>query len=158
MNPATPETSVERLPPEHRAALQIAVESLGDAVFGLGGGALLAVLGLDVTVGDLDLMLPAGSDVPDIPWPSEQPSFDAGPLSSDWVRRGKVGGVSVDLVAGLRVRTPVGQIPVPPAGGGTARVAGRDLALSPPEAWLVVYRAHNPHRARLLEAYLAANR
>ena len=142
----------------HRRALGIVADALEDRVFGIGGGALLALLGIEVVVGDLDIVFPAGTPPPDVPWEVREPELPPGPLSSDFVLRASVAGIDVDLVGGLRVAPPEGPpLPIPAVGGGTVEVDGRVVHLSPPEAWHVLYRSHNPDRAALLAAYLRSH-
>lgn len=147
---------MSELPAGHRRALLEVAAALGgqDVPFGVGGSALLALLGIPVTVGDLDVLVPVGIDPPPLPWPAVDPGLPPGPVASDWILRGRVLGVSVDLMSGLRVDTGSGVVEVPIDGGGVADVGGVEVALSSPRAWRELYRRHRPQRAELLEEWL----
>ena len=147
---------MSELPAGHRRALLEVAAALGghDIPFGVGGSALLALLGMPVTVGDLDVLVPVGIDPPSLPWRAVDPGLPPGPIASDWIRRGPVLGIPVDLISGLRVDTGSGVVEIPIDGGGVVDVGGVEVTLSSPRAWRELYRRHRTRRAELLEEWL----
>lgn len=111
---------------------------------------MLALLGLPVTVGDVDVLVPQGVEPPELPWPVLVPDLPPGPISSDWILRATVAGVPVDVISGMRVDTGTEVLEIPFDGGGVANLSGTDIALSEPDAWVTLYRRHKPERAELL--------
>ena len=120
--------------------------------FLLGGSALLDALGLDVEVGDVDLMLR----------PEDRGRFEAAcarwlvatttepgeVLSSEWKATLDVDGVEVDGLGGLGF---TGGPRVPFRGGGSRRYGSAPVELCAPELWWALYRAYKPEKAALLE-------
>ncbi|HSG79950.1 MAG TPA: hypothetical protein VLD62_10250 [Acidimicrobiia bacterium] len=144
------------LPEGHRRALLEVAAVLEERriPFGVGGSCMLALLGLPITVGDLDVLVPVGVEPPDLPWPTRVPDLDPGPISSDWILRSTVSGVPVDLISGMRVDTGNEALEIPFSGGGVADVSGTEVALSVPDAWVALYNHHKPERAALLADHL----
>ena len=144
-----------------RAPLEAALEAVALRLhaarvpFLLGGSALLDALGLDVEVGDVDLMLrpedrerfsEACAD-----WLVSVTTEPGEVLSSDWKATLDVDGVEVDGLGGLGVR---GGDPAPFRALGSRRYGEAEVPLCDPAVWLELYRVYKPEKALLLEAYL----
>jgi|SRR5829696_1779514 len=139
------------------AALEVVAQRLHEAgvPFLLGGSALLDALGLEVEVGDVDLMLR----------PEDRERFEAacgpwlvavtteqGPvLTSAWKATLEIDGVEVDGLGGLGF---TGGPAVPFRAAGSRRYGAADVPLCDPAVWLELYRAYKPEKAALLEAWL----
>jgi hypothetical protein len=141
-----------------RAPLEAALEAVAARLhaagipFLLGGSALLDALGLDVEVGDIDLMLR----------PADRAAFEAAcggwlvsvttapgeVLTSDWKATLDVDGVEVEGLGGLGVR---GGPAAPFRGAGSRRYGTADVPLCDPAVWLELYRVYKPEKAALLE-------
>src|SRR4051794_40778744 len=142
-----------------RAPLEAALEAVAPRLhdhglpFLLGGSALLDALGLDVEVGDVDLMLRR----------QDREAFEAacaawivgvtdapGPvLTSAWKATLDVGGVEVEALGGLGF-TGGAPGPVPAAGArGDGRARGPPLGAA---VWAGVFRAHKTEEGGALGA------
>src|SRR5829696_5984961 len=146
-----------------RAPLEAALEAvalrLHDArvPFLLGGSALLDALGLEVEVGDVDLMLR----------PEDRARFEGacarwlvavttepGPvLTSAWKATLDVEGVEVEGLGGLGV---AGGPAVPFRAGGSRMYGQQPVELCAPEIWWALYRSYKPEKSRLLEPHVPA--
>jgi hypothetical protein len=136
------------------AALEVVALRLHAAgiPFLLGGSALLDALGLEVEVGDVDLMLR----------PQDRAAFEAacgewlvsvtedpGPvITSAWKATLDVDGVEVEGLGGLGV---IGGSRAPFRAAGSRRYGRAEVPLCAPEVWLELYRAYKPGKAALLE-------
>lgn len=129
----------------------------------LGGSALLAILGVPVDVGDLDVTVPA----PALdavrracqPWVTDVSVGDApAPWCSDWLATLDVEGTDVDVVGGFCVRAVAGRVPVPQDGGGAIELAGVTVPLADPAVWWWVYRHYRPAKAAQLAEVVPAAR
>ena len=141
-----------------RAPLEAALESVAARLhaagveFLLGGSALLDALGLEVEVGDIDLMLR----------PEDRAAFEAAcalwlvavttepgeVLSSDWKATLDVDGVEVEGLGGLGIR---GGPAAPFRAAGSRRYGAVDVPLCDPAVWRDLYRVYKPDKAALLE-------
>ena len=144
-----------------RAPLEAALESVAARLhaagveFLLGGSALLDALGLDVEVGDVDLMLRpadrAAFEAACAPWLVAVTTEPGEILSSEWKATLDVDGVEVEGLGGLGIR---GGPAAPFRAAGSRRYGAVDVPLCDPAVWLELYRAYKPAKAALLEARL----
>jgi hypothetical protein len=121
--------------------------------FLLGGSALLDALGLDVEVGDVDLMLrPSDRDVFEAAcgeWLVEVTTEPGEVLTSEWKATLDVDGVEVEGLGGIGV---AGGGAAPFVAAGSRRYGSADVRLCDPAVWLELYRLYKPEKARLLDA------
>ena len=142
-----------------RAPLEAALETVAARLhaagipFLLGGSALLDALGLDVEVGDIDLMLRPGDrgafESACAPWLVAVTTEPGEVLSSDWKATLDVDGAEVEGLGGLGVR---GGPAAPFRAAGSRRYGAVDVPLCDPVVWLDLYRVYKPEKAELLEA------
>ncbi len=113
---------------------------------------MLDLLGLDVEVGDVDLVMPgeAGGVLEAAPWPRLEPKPQSPLFRSDWLLRYDVEGTTLECIGSMRVLIDGRFRVVPWWGGSTVAVGGRELTLAPAGAWYHVYRACRPERAVVL--------
>lgn len=129
----------------------------------LGGSALLAVLGVPVDIGDLDVTVP-GSALDAVrracePWFTGVSLGDApAPWCSDWLATLHVEGTEVDVLGGFCVRTAAGRVPVPQDAGDELHLAGVTVPLADPAVWWWVYRHYRPAKAAQLAEVVPASR
>jgi hypothetical protein len=121
----------------------------------LGGSALLAVVGIDVRVGDLDVTVPADALDEVLAacerWVVDTSVGDApAPWCSDWLTTLSVDGAEVDVIGGFCVAGPAGRVAVPQDLGGHLDLDGIDVPLADPAVWWWVYRAYRPAKAAML--------
>jgi hypothetical protein len=126
--------------------------------FLLGGSALLDALGLEVEVGDIDLVLrpedrarlrEAAGDW----W--RQDTTDQTPLfRSAWKATLEVGGVEVDGLGGLAWADGDRVVHMPFRAEGTLRCGSVEVPLAPAASWLELYRLYRPERAEQLATVL----
>jgi hypothetical protein len=149
--------------PETAAALEaVALRLQGAGVpFLLGGSALLHALGVDVRVGDLDLVAraedraalreAAGA------WWRTLTTEPTHLLRSPWKAELEVGGVDVDVLGGLAWTAWEGGpvVAMPFRGEGTWRCGRAEVALAPAAHWLLLYERYRPERAAQLAGVLA---
>jgi hypothetical protein len=129
----------------------------------LGGSAMIAALGADVVVGDLDVTVPAGTlDAVQAACEEWSPRTSVGnpppPWCSSWLVAASIGDVEVEVIGDLCVVTPEGRRPVPQDLGGHLDLEGVTVPLADPAVWWWVYRGYKPDRASLLEAIVPATR
>jgi hypothetical protein len=121
----------------------------------LGGSALLAAIGIDVEVGDLDLTVPEDA-LEQVQAACERwgPRTSVGdpppPWCSAWLVTANIGDVEVEVIGGMCVRTPAGPRPLPQDLHGHLDVDGVDVPLADPAVWWWIYRGYKPERAALL--------
>jgi len=110
---------------------------------------MLDLLGMEVEVGDVDLVMPgeAGALLQAAPWPRLEPKPSSLLFRSDWLYRYDVEGTTVEFIGCMRVLIDGRYRIVPWEGGVTVDVAGRRITLAPAGAWYHVYRAYRPERA-----------
>ena len=140
-----------------RAPLEAALETVAARLhaagipFLLGGSALLDALGLDVEVGDIDLMLRpedrAAFEGACAPWLVAVTTEPGEVLSSDWKATLDVDGAEVEGLGGLGVR---GSPPAPFRAAGSRRYGAVDVPLCDPAVWRDLYRVYKPDKAELL--------
>lgn len=153
------------LPSTHREALRQVAGALHAAGIDwrLGGSGLLAVLGIDVEVHDLDVTA-AADDLDAVeracaPWIVARHLGPAPPpWCSDWLLRARTGVVEVDLIGGFCLLGPAGRTAVPQDLGGRLDLDGVVVPLADPAVWWWVYRTYRPAKAAALEAIVDAER
>jgi SAM-dependent methyltransferase len=133
------------------AAVALRLNAAG-VPFLLGGSALLDALGLDVEVGDVDLMLRpedrARFETACAEW-LHGVTTEPGPvLTSAWKATLDVGGVEVEGLGGLGFS---GGPAVPFRAAGTRRSGDAEVPLCDPAIWWALYRVYKPVKAALLE-------
>lgn len=128
----------------------------------IGGSAMLRLAGLDVAVGDIDIVVDADSreavlDVFADRKITEPPGND--PWRTNWFMRTEwstaAGDVGVDVMGGLALVID-GEVTELPLGAGTVvDVAGSDVAVARLAHWYHVYRAYEPRKAALIAGLLS---
>jgi len=124
--------------------------------FLLGGSALLDALGLDVAVGDLDLVARpedrAAIEAVTAPWWQTTSTEVTGVFRSPWKATLDVDGVEVELLGGLAWTLsdggPVATMPF--RAEGSVRAGEIDVPLAPAAHWLLLYERYKPERAAQL--------
>jgi hypothetical protein len=144
--------------PETAAALEAVALRLHDAgvPFLLGGSALLAALGLDVTVRDLDLVARpedrAAVEQAAGYWWQGTDTTPTPLFRSPWKAELEVDGVAVDVLGGLAWTLadggPVATMPF--RAEGVRRWGRAEVPLAPAAHWLLLYERHRPERAAQL--------
>ena len=129
----------------------------------LGGSALLAILGVDVEVHDLDVTVAADAlDAVEAAcghWIRERHVGDAPPpWCSDWLLTAQIGGTEVDLIGGFCLVGPSGRTRVPQDLGGVIDVDGVEAPLADPAVWWWVYRTYRPAKAAALAERIPRHR
>jgi hypothetical protein len=139
--------------PEQAAALEAVAGALDVPVL-LGGSGLLHALGLDVTVGDIDLVARPGDRgaVEALPWWRETSTAPTELMRSAWKARLDVDGTEVDVIGGLAWREGERTVAMPFRAEGS----WRGVALAPAAHWLLLYERYNPERARQLAPLVGA--
>jgi hypothetical protein len=128
--------------------------------FLLGGSGLLHALGVSVRVRDIDLVLrPEDGErlraAAGAWWRSA--TTEATPLlRSAWKALLDVGGVEVEALGGLAWAQDGAVVTMPFRTAGTWRCGEAEVALAPPEHWLLLYERYRPERAAQLAAALGA--
>jgi hypothetical protein len=130
--------------PAQAAALRAVVARL-DAPVLLGGSGLLWALGLDVRVGDIDLVarVEDRAVVEALPWWRGTTTSPTELMRSAWKASLDVDGVEVDVIGGLAWL----------AGGRVVEMPFRaegeweGVALAPAAHWLLLYERYKPERA-----------
>ena len=141
------------------AALEVVAQRLHEAgvPFLLGGSALLDALGLQVEVGDVDLMLRPEDrerfEAACAPWLVAVTTEQGPVLTSAWKASLDVDGVEVDGLGGLGF---TGGPPVPFRAGGSRIYGEQPVELCAPEIWWALYRVYKPEKAQLLESHVPA--
>jgi hypothetical protein len=143
--------------PQTAAALERVAAALRAAgiPFLLGGSGLLHALGLDVRVGDVDLVLRAGDReaVEALPWWRSTTTAPTELMRSAWKARLLLDGVEVDAIGGMAWRAvdggPVVEMPF------RAEGEWRGVPLAPAAHWLLLYEAYKPETAAALAAIVA---
>lgn len=127
----------------------------------LGGSGLLRALGLVDTVRDLDCVFPPSVmdrlQVVLIAGTGVVPRFDARQedgFVSAFRGRHRWQGVELDMTAGIALDYGEAVANLPFTAGDRWVVDGVPVPLAPLEQWLLIYRFHNPIRARLLEPFV----
>jgi hypothetical protein len=148
-----------------RAPLEAALEAVAlrlheaGVPFLLGGSALLDTLGLEVEVGDVDLMLRPEDrerfEAACAPWLVAVTTEPGPVLTSAWKATLDVDGVDVEGLGGLGVR---GGAAAPFRAAGSRRYGSADVPLCDPAVWLELYRAYKPEKALQLERLVRLGR
>jgi hypothetical protein len=130
--------------PEQLAALRVLLAALDVPVL-LGGSGLLAALGLDVTVRDVDLVARAGDRAAfeALPWWRRTTTEPTELLRSPWKAELDVDGVPVETIGGLAWVAGGRVVEMPFRAEG----AWRGVPLAPAAHWLLLYEAYKPERA-----------
>ena len=146
-------SAVAQLPESHRSALIQLHRRLGAAGidYQLGGSAMMVLRGIDVPVGDLDLIFPSesGEEVAAAleEWWEGFSTIDHPDFASDWYARISVSDIPVDLVGGFAIKE-MGTLAF--KSGGYADVAGTSIPLAPVDHWISIYERHDPAKAAQL--------
>jgi hypothetical protein len=144
--------------PELAAALEAVVlrlQGAGVPVL-LGGSALLHALGLDVRVGDLDLVARARDrdalEAAAGGWWRAIATEPTPLLRSAWKASLAVGGVHVDVLGDLAWTLADGgpAVTMPFRAEGTWRCGEAEVPLAPAAHWLLLYERYRPDRAAAL--------
>jgi hypothetical protein len=126
--------------------------------FLLGGSALLDALGIDVEVGDIDLVLrpedhdrlrAAAGD-----WWRGSTTEPTPLFRSAWKATLDVGGVTVEGLGGLAWADGDRVVRMPFRAEGTWRCRAAVVPLAPAGSWCALYRLYRPERAAQLAAVL----
>jgi hypothetical protein len=124
--------------------------------FLLGGSALLDALGLEVEVGDVDLMLRpedrARFEAACAEWLVAVTTEPGEALTSAWKATLDVGGKEVEGLGGLGI---TGGPAAPFLAAGARRYGAAEVPLCDPAVWVDLYRVYKPEKAALLAAHLA---
>jgi hypothetical protein len=146
--------------PELAAALEavaLRFEAAG-VPFLLGGSALLAALGLEVTVGDLDLVARAEDraavEAAAGNWWRDTETAPTPLFRSAWKATLEVDGVEVEVLGGLAWTASDGGpvVRMPFRAEGTWRCGAAAVPLAPAAHWLLLYERYKPERAAQLAA------
>jgi hypothetical protein len=139
--------------PAQAAALAAVVERLQAPVL-LGGSGLLWALGLDVHVGDIDLVarVEDRAAVERLPWWRETTTSPTELMRSAWKATLDVDGVPVDVIGGLAWLEGDRVVEMPFRAEGE----WRGVPLAPAAHWLVLYERYKPERARVLAGLIDA--
>jgi hypothetical protein len=133
--------------PEQEAALLAVVGRLDVPVL-LGGSGLLHALGLDVEVGDIDLVARPEdrTAIEGLPWWLRTSTEPAGIMRSAWKASLDVDGVDVEVIGGLAWLDGGRVVHMPFRAEGS----WRGVPLAPAGHWLALYERYKPERAALL--------
>jgi hypothetical protein len=133
--------------PAQAAALAAVVARLDTPVL-LGGSGLLWALGLDVRVGDIDLVAQPEDRVAveALPWWRGTTTAPTELMRSAWKAALDVDGVAVDVIGGLAWLEGDRVVAMPFRAEGE----WRGVRLGPAAHWLVLYERYKPERARVL--------
>jgi hypothetical protein len=146
--------------PRAAAALEtVAARLQAEAIdFLLGGSALLHALGVEVAVGDIDLVLRPGdrAAVEALPWWRATTTEPTELMRSAWKATLDVDGVAVDAIGGLAWREGERVVAMPFRAAGTWRCGAVDVPLAPAAHWLLLYERYKPERARQLAPLVGA--
>jgi hypothetical protein len=129
----------------------------------LGGSALLAILGVDVAVHDLNVTVAADAleavEAACRPWIQERHVGGApSPWCSDWVVKAQTDAIEIDLIGGFRLLGPAGRTRVPQDLGEILNVDGIEVPLADPAVWWWVYRTYRPAKAAALARLIPPER
>jgi hypothetical protein len=131
-----------------QAAALHAVASRLDVPVLLGGSGLLHALGLDVRVGDIDLVARPGdrAAVEALPWWQATTTEPTPLMRSAWKAALDVDGVAVDVIGGLAWAQGDRVVEMPFRAEGE----WEGVPLAPAAHWLVLYERYKPDRAAQL--------
>jgi hypothetical protein len=138
--------------PAQAAALHDVVARL-DAPVLLGGSGLLWAHGLDVRVGDVDLVarVQDRAAVEALPWWRQTTTTPTELMRSAWKAALDVDGVVVDVIGGLAWRDGDRVVAMPFRAEGE----WEGVALAPLAHWLLLYERYKPERALQLAPLVA---
>lgn len=126
----------------------------------VGGSVMLGLNGFDVTVGDIDIAVPAAArDLvePIFPVRTEREKTDL--WRSDWsFRTERVVGsqqVGVDVIGGLRLLVDAEEASFPVMAERWVAVGDVDVAVAPLRQWYHLYRMHQPGKAAMIASRLS---
>lgn len=150
------------LPEPIQSALMGLAACLEDAgvAYRLGGSSMLRLAGLDVPVGDLDVVVEGSSRaaVESILPTFREPSSSE-PWRSTWFLRADWpvadGSVAIDVIGDLALVVDGKPIDFPFAAGSYVNVGGVRVALAPLRHWYHLYRVHDPAKAVLIAGRLS---
>ena len=127
----------------------------------VGGSTMLRLSGIDVTVGDIDVVV-AGSDRAAVDVAIEGLIVEfpdrREPWRTEWLVRGTLetpaGSVALDVMGGLALIIDGKHIRFPLVVERRETVGGYEVPLACLAHWYHVYRVHNPDRAMLIRKHL----
>lgn len=150
------------LPPTIQDTLLDIVARLdaADVEYGVGGSAMLALRGIDVSVGDLDLVVRGADRVAaERVFPVRTEREQTPRWRSDWSFRGEWyvddTTVGVDVIGNLRMSIDGVVVEFPIVAEDSTTVAGVEVRLAPLRHWYHLYRMHKPERAALAAMLLS---
>lgn len=147
--------------PSQEAALVALTERLPPVAFLVGGSALAALHGADVSVGDIDLVTSAESldalaQAAGDWWRGHRGIGGHPHLESSWVGDLEVEGEKVEVMGGLALIVNNVRWEMPLRPGGFAAVLGRPIPLAPLGPWVVLYSLYRPAMTATLLPFLDA--
>jgi len=141
-------------------ALVAIVDRFVAVPFVVGGSSLLALLGGNVEVGDIDLVV--GSDRLDLVqalagdwWAGIVTPDDHPHVHSQWLAALDVGGEPIEIMGGLALVVDGVRWELPPRSSGMIELRGRSVPLAPIGPWVALYSVYQPSRALELAAFLS---
>lgn len=141
----------------HVEALRQLAVALARVRWALGGSALMALSGLDVDVGDIDIMVDATA-APAVmeALPDFSSAGDVGgePFHSAWLMCGSRAGVDIDIIGDMAVRHSHGIEVYRTVQERTVHVDGTTVPLAPLEDWMHIYSVIAPVKARKIAGLL----
>jgi Fe-S cluster biogenesis protein NfuA len=151
------------LPPPIESALVEIASCLTQAgiKFQVGGSVMLRLAGLDVAVGDIDIVVAAESKRAVIDLFAgrriEEPASRE-PWRTDWFIRTswstEQGDVQVDVMGGLAILVGGEIAELPLVGGDLVKVGSGEIPLARAAHWYHLYRVHDPRKAALVAGVL----
>ncbi len=126
----------------------------------IGGSAMLALNGFDVSVGDIDMVVhPSARDLMESLLPSTREGESFEPWKSVWLLTGEYnnddGTTGVDVIGGLSLMIDGIVASFPCNGSQTADVRGAPVVLASLAQWYHLYRVHAPHKAEMIAGRLS---
>jgi Fe-S cluster biogenesis protein NfuA len=150
------------LPAVAETALMDIVQQLDDrrVDYCVGGSVMLALSGFDVTVGDIDIAVPATARGPvESIFPSHTERGRTTLWRSDWSFRTEwevdSQTVGVDIIGGLRVAVDGEEASFPVMADRWVAVGDVEVALAPLRHWYHLYRMHRPGKAAMIASRLS---
>lgn len=125
----------------------------------VGGSALLALLGVDLEPGDIDVVMATDSrdDLRRAAgqwWRGSRVDTSNPHWRSSWLADLEVDGEAVEVIGGLTAMVDGAEWKVPMRSGGAVEVAGRVVRLAAVGHWVVLYTLYRPSRVSELAPYL----
>jgi hypothetical protein len=145
--------------PGQRAALVAVADRFADIPFRVGGSCMLALLGEDVAVGDIDIMVDDADEdrvmAAVAGWVHRVVAGGSHPhVVSRWLIDAEVTGEAVEVMGGLALRSDGAEWRLPMRMGPTVDVEGRVVPLAAIGPWVALYTLYKPARAEALARWL----